>query len=273
VESRPANKGFESLLPGLTVHEMGGFMSSTNQYDICAWKDEAECSDCALRCEELGYQPDMPEFRFFTVSQLPNLALSVFGLVLLAIVTGAWWPLVAFGAACLVLWGLGLETRVLCSHCPFWAAESETMPCLELTGSPKIWRYPPGPMAAWKKATFAAFISVLLVFPSPAKGYALWTVAMEDGASGTLALLGMVGITLATILTGAQFFYIVRTRFCARCVYFSCPLNQVSRGKVNAYLVHNPVMRAAWEQSGYRLVLSSKRSSKAARSFDDWKKG
>ena len=251
-------------MPGLTVYEMGGIMSNTNPYDICTWKDEAQCSDCALRCE-LGCRLDMGEFHFFTVSQIPNLALSVFGLVLVGLVMGAWWPLIAFGAACLVLWGLGLEARVLCSHCPFWAEESKTLHCLALTGSPKIWRYRPGPLAAWEKATFAAFLSFLLVFPLLAEGYALWTMTSQDGVFGTLALLGMVGITLATILTGAQFFYILKTRFCARCVNFSCPLNQVPRNRVDAYLVHNPVMRAAWEQSGYRLELSSERSSKAAR--------
>jgi hypothetical protein len=141
----------------------------------------------------------MREFHFFTVSQIPNLGLSVFGLVLVGIVTGAWWPLIAFGAACLVLWGQGLETPVLCSHCPFWAEESKTLHCLALTGSPNIWRYRPGPLAAWEKATFAAFLSFLLVFPPLAEGYALWTVAIEDGAFGTLALLGMVGITPTTI--------------------------------------------------------------------------
>ncbi|MEJ2211280.1 MAG: hypothetical protein P8129_19880, partial [Anaerolineae bacterium] len=154
-------------------------MSNTNPYDICTWKDEAACSECTLRCE-LGCRPDMREFRFFTVSQIPNLALSVFGLVLVGVVTGAWWPLITFGAACLVLWGLGLETRVLCSHCPFWAEESKTLHCLALTGSPKIWRYRPGPLARWEKATFLAFLSFLLVFPPLAEGYAFWTMTTAD---------------------------------------------------------------------------------------------
>jgi hypothetical protein len=98
-----------------------------------------------------------------------------------------------------------------------------------------------------------------------AEGYSLWTMAADRATFGLVALLGMGGVTLATILTGAQFFYILKTRFCARCVNFSCPVNQVPRGRVDAYLAHNPVMRAAWEKSGYRLDLSLERSSKAAR--------
>lgn len=228
-------------------------MKNTNPYDICTWKDEAECADCALRCE-LGCRLDVREFHFFTVSQIPNLALSVFGLVLVGVATGAWWPLVLFGAACLVLWGQGLETPVLCSHCPFWAEESKTLHCLALTGSPKIWRYRPGPLVTWEKATFVAFLSFLLIFPPLTEGYALWSMATDGASFGMLALLGMVGITLATILTGAQFFYILKTRFCARCVNFSYPLNQVPRARVDAYLAHNPVMRAAWEESGHQRI-------------------
>ena len=93
------------------------------------------------------------------------------------------------------------------------------------------------------------------MFPPLAEGYALWLMAADDTAFGMLALLGLVGVTLATILTGAQFFYILKARFCARCVNFSCPLNTVSRARVDAYLAHNLVMREAWEKSGYRLDL------------------
>jgi hypothetical protein len=230
-------------------------MGNTNPYGICTWDDEVECLDCELRFE-LGCRLDMSEFQFFIVNQIPNLTLAVFGLVLVRVVTGAWWPLIAFGAACIVLWVLGLETRVLCSHCPYWAEESKTLHCWALTGSPKIWRYRPGPLAAWEKATFLAFLSFLLVFPPIAEGYAIWTMAADGAAFGVYALLGMVGVTLATILTGAQFFYILKSRFCTRCVNFSCPLNHVPQAMVDTYLAHNPVMREAWEKSGYRLELS-----------------
>jgi hypothetical protein len=111
---------------GVDYSGNGGKVGNRNPYDICTWKQGAECSGCDLRFE-LGCRVDKRVFQFFTVSQIPNLALSVFGLVLVGVVTRTWWPLIAFGAACTVLWGLGLETRVLCSHCPFWAEESKTL--------------------------------------------------------------------------------------------------------------------------------------------------
>jgi hypothetical protein len=36
-------------------------------------------------------------------------------------------------------------------------------------------------------------------------------------------------------------------------VNFSCPLNHVSKEVVDAYLERNPVMRRAWEESGYQV--------------------
>jgi hypothetical protein len=37
------------------------------------------------------------------------------------------------------------------------------------------------------------------------------------------------------------------------CIDFSCPVNAVPQSVVDAYLRRNPVMREAWEASGYRL--------------------
>jgi hypothetical protein len=40
-----------------------------------------------------------------------------------------------------------------------------------------------------------------------------------------------------------------------RCINFSCPINAVPKPLVDSYLKNNPVMRLAWEKSGYRLDL------------------
>jgi hypothetical protein len=149
----PGNTGPENLSLGSIVHEVRGTMHNANPYGICTWKDESACADCRLQ-SELGCRLDMRAFQFSTASQIPSLVLSVFGLVLVGVATASWWPLVAFGAACLALWDLGLETRVLCSHCPFWAEEGKTLHCLALTGSPKIWHYHQGPLAPWEKVEF-----------------------------------------------------------------------------------------------------------------------
>jgi hypothetical protein len=195
----------------------------------------------------------MREFHFFVVSQTPNLGMAVFGLVLVGIFTGAWWPLIAFGAAAIVMWVLGLETRVLCSHCPYWAEDGKTLRCWALTGSPKIWRYRPGPMNALERGVFLGFFLFLALFPPLAQGAAAWGMFADQARYGLNAALGMAGVTFATTLTLVQFVYTLRARYCSRCVNFSCPLNRVPRPLVNAYLARNRVMREAWEESGYQL--------------------
>ena len=55
------------------------------------------------------------------------------------------------------------------------------------------------------------------------------------------------------MLAAAQFFVVLRYHYCSRCVNFSCPLNQIPKSVVDEYLRRNPVMREAWERSGYSL--------------------
>jgi hypothetical protein len=50
-----------------------------------------------------------------------------------------------------------------------------------------------------------------------------------------------------------MFFWTLHEYTCSRCVNFSCPLNCVPKGIVDAYLVRNPVMRRAWEESGWQV--------------------
>lgn len=42
-----------------------------------------------------------------------------------------------------------------------------------------------------------------------------------------------------------------REHYCRRCVNSSCPMNAVSKRRVDAYLRRNPAMREAWERAGY----------------------
>jgi hypothetical protein len=50
-----------------------------------------------------------------------------------------------------------------------------------------------------------------------------------------------------------MFFWTLQKYTCSRCVNFSCPLNRVPKAVVDKYLEKNPVMKEAWERSGYKL--------------------
>jgi len=118
---------------------------------------------------------------------------------------------------------------------------------------PKIWRYRPEPMNKLEKTVLMIFFSFLWFFPVLVEAYGIWVMSVAFAEFGIYALLGMIGVTLATILVGLQFYYIMVSRFCSRCVNFSCPMNRVPKSMVDAYLEKNPVMKRAWEKSGYKL--------------------
>ncbi|MCK4724064.1 MAG: hypothetical protein KAT75_12205, partial [Dehalococcoidia bacterium] len=188
--------------------------------------------------------------KFFLLNQIPSLVLAFFGIVMAAILTGAWWALIVYAIACIALWVLGIETRILCSHCPYYAEDSKILHCYALHGSPKVWRYRPGPMNRAEKATIVLFFLFLVLFPVLIEAYGIWSLAVNYAEFGLIALLGMIALTLATIMAGLQFLYILIHDFCSKCVNFSCPLNRVPKSMVDVYLDKNPVMKEAWAKRG-----------------------
>ena len=96
-------------------------------------------------------------------------------------------------------------------------------------------------------------MSIVVLFPVLAEAYGIWLMAASYAEFGLYALLGMIGVTIATLLAGLQFLYILMYYFCSRCVNFSCPLNRVPKFRVDGYLAKNSVMKDAWQRSGYTL--------------------
>lgn len=227
-------------------------MSNENPYDICTWSDETGCIDCGLQ-GKLKCRLNPKDFWFFILNQIPSLVMAFFGLALIGLLTGAWWSLITYAVVCVTFWGLGLETRILCSHCPYWAEDSKTLHCWALTGSPKLWRYRPEPMNKLEKTVLVLFFSFLVLFPVFVEAYGIWLMSVNYAEFGLYALLGMIGVTLATLMVGLQFLYILVYYFCSKCVNFSCPLNRIPKSMVDEYLERNPVMKEAWGKSGYKL--------------------
>jgi hypothetical protein len=189
--------------------------------------------------------------RFFLWNQVPSLTLMLLGPALVGVITGTWWPLAVIAGGAVVLWGFGVETRLLCSHCPFYGAEGKTLRCLALDGFPKFWKYRPGPMSRLEKILLSSLVVFLLAAPLVTEGYGVWYLWAY--LSGLPAILGMALVTLATALAEWQFAYVIRHDFCAHCINFSCPLNSVPKEIRDVYLKQHPALRQAWEQSGYQL--------------------
>ncbi len=122
-----------------------------------------------------------------------------------------------------------IEIRVMCSHCPHYAEEGSSLKCWANYGSPKIWKYRPGPMTFWEKFIF--FAGFALVW-----GYPLAFLI----SSFQLFLL------IVYLITVAGFFMTLRTFLCSQCMNFACPLNTVNNEVRREFFENNPEVAKAW---------------------------
>jgi len=123
-----------------------------------------------------------------------------------------------------------VEIRVLCSHCPHYAEEGRLLRCWANYGSPKIWKYRPGPMASWEKTIF--FIGFVLVW-----GYPFFFMIFDV----------QLFLLIVYLLTVAGFFMTLKTFLCTQCMNFACPLNSVAKEIRRDFFERNPEVAKAWD--------------------------
>jgi hypothetical protein len=122
-----------------------------------------------------------------------------------------------------------IEIRALCSHCPHYGEPHRVLRCWANYGSPKIWRYRPGPMTLMEKSVFwGGFICIW--------GYPLAFLLMSLQRS----------LLILYVLVCAGFFIALRTRFCSQCMNFACPLNAVEHENQSLFFERNPDIASAW---------------------------
>jgi hypothetical protein len=140
------------------------------------------------------------------------------------------WLLIPWVAFALSYFGL-IEIRVMCSHCPHYAQpEIKSLKCWANYGSPKLWRYNPGPMSSSEKLVF--FIGLGLI-----AGYPL-----------VILLIGKAWLLLTLfILTIVGMGTLMSRTMCNHCMNFACPFNQVEMKQREAFFKLNPIIDDAWK--------------------------
>lgn len=138
------------------------------------------------------------------------------------------WSLAVYTAILIGFFGL-LEIRVMCSHCPHYAEKGKTLTCWANHGSPKLWKYRPGPMS--QAENFLFFSGLLLVWGFPLPFFPL---------TGAWLLLTLY------ILTNAAFFGTLKLFLCSKCMNFACPLNGVGKKGRDLFLGRNPSVAEHW---------------------------
>jgi hypothetical protein len=142
-----------------------------------------------------------------------------------------WWlaPWIIFGAA---YFGF-IEIRVMCSHCPHYAETSTSLRCWANFGSPKLWKYRPGPMTKTEKVVFLGGFILVWGYPLP------------------FLILGDQVFLLSAYLVAVGLFFLILTNFmCARCMNFACPLNRVRAGARERFFRKNPTLAEGWQRQG-----------------------
>ncbi len=221
-----------------------------NPHHICGWEGGSSCDDCELR-QNLICREAQAERRFFVISQLPFLTLSFLGMGMVGLATGIWWPIFAYSLAGIAFLG-PVEMAVLCRHCPHYAREGPRLRCIAPNPFPKLFLPNLSPLSWLERSVVILFSLFILSFPELVQAYGIWSFFAGEGG---FALLGMVGVDIATAMAALSFGRVLARHFCSRCVNFSCPFNRVPEETVRGYLERNPAMLAAWngaERTGGR---------------------
>ena len=178
----------------------------------------------------------------------PALLISFGAIVVGGVFTGIWWPIglyIGYSAIFFIV-----ETRILCSHCPYYSRDGLILHCLANHGFIKFYKYHPEPMNKFERMLliigFVLFGTIPLVGQVPSIVRIASNLPFERAIFITQLVL--LGVSIISIIIGFGFLF---TKICTKCVNFSCPFNRVPKELVNSYLDKNADMKAAWVDSGY----------------------
>lgn len=183
---------------------------------------ETSCIECPVSAK-VHCHFQLKEFLHFLLISLPGFIIggaAVYGYSPLSLVIYLFIIIGFFGF---------LEIRVMCCHCPHYAEEGNTLTCWANHGSPKLWKYRPGPMSQSETVLFFGGLLIVWGFPIP--------FLLVTGAWLLLSLY---------LLTNAAFFVTLKFFLCSKCMNFACPLNGVDRGDRKMFFERNPSVAKHW---------------------------
>ena len=197
------------------------FLDSQKPIATC---ESISCDDCAIE-NNLHCHFRLRDLIHFLLIAFPPFLLGGAGIYH---VTG-WW-LIPWIIFIIAFFGF-IEIRVMCSHCPHYAESVTSLKCWANYGSPKLWKYRPGPMTIIEKIIF--FIGFAVVW-----GYPLLF----------LILYRQFFLLIVYLLTTGGFFMTLKIFMCSQCMNFACPLNSVDKKIRNQFFDKNPSVAKAWRK-------------------------
>jgi hypothetical protein len=204
--------------------------TKNNKEKLCIWDQESACEICELK-DKLHCQTQKKYSLYFAVSFFSGILPALLGIIfsnmntILKILILSGW--VGYSIFFFLIW----ESKILCSHCPFYADEDQkTLHCYANMGIIKTAKYCPEPMDTSEKIQFIIAVSILIIFAYP------FLLLSNQIIFFILSVIGMVVWIL-----------ILQTQICVRCINFSCPLNRVPKEYIDKFLERNPAIKQVWE--------------------------
>ena len=140
------------------------------------------------------------------------------------------WNVLAIWLGIIIAFFGFIEIRVMCSHCPHYAEpELKNLKCWANYGSPKVWKYRPGPMTKTETVIFLTCLTIVFLYPIP-----------------LFFLKQQWFFTIIHLLTVTAFFSTLKSCICIKCMNFACPLNSVEEKSRNKFFKQNPRVAKAW---------------------------
>ena len=198
-------------------------MSLNPEKPIVTCESES-CDDCAIR-NNVHCHFSLKDLLYFMLISFPSFLLGGVGIYHL---NG--WLLIPWLIIIIAFFGF-IEIRIMCSHCPHYAETLTSLKCRANYGSPKLWKYRPGPMTINEKLIFFGGFAVVWGYPLP---------VLISGEQLILLLLYAV----ATI----GFFIILIVFMCSQCMNFACPINRVDKNVRDQFFSKNPIIAKAWRE-------------------------
>lgn len=184
------------------------------------------CDGCPVS-KEVHCHFQSRDLSAFLLSALPIFVIGGAGIYRI----GIWW-LAPWLVILLGYFGF-VEIRVMCSHCPHYAEPGKSLQCWANYGSPRLWKFRPGPMTGTEKTVFITGLVLVMGYPL------------------AFLLIGLEWFLLAVyILTVVSFYFTLQRSYCSECMNFACPLNLTDEKVRAAFFERNPAVARAWGRTG-----------------------
>ena len=160
----------------------------------------------------------------------PSLLITFCVVIFVSVFTCCWWRLGALIGYFVIFFIV--ETRILCSHCPYYSEEGLILHCLANHGFIKYAKYHPEPMNRFERTLLVIGFILFGTLPLLAQVPSIVTIA------NTTPLDKPIFVTLVTMISASVIgvifsFSFLFTRICTKCVNFSCPFNRVPKELVD----------------------------------------